>query len=117
LIRNLSEYGFEINVSRAKCKIVKGHYNGEGLDYHYIFEIAAAPYKKPDPTSSSQFDFIGMVNMLPGIDDGHQYFEGSSKVYKWIDNKKKGAEEGGYDSPRRTASSISEILQQCGFDD
>lgn len=111
LIANLSEFGFNINISRAKYKIVKGHYSGEGLDYHYVFEVVAAPYKKPDPRRGGQFDFIGMVNSLPGIDNGHQYFQRASKVYAWLNKK----ERKGYDN-LRTASSINEILQQCGFD-
>lgn len=88
LISNLSEYGFDINTSRAKCRIVKGYYSGEGLDYHYVFEIAAAPYDNTDLDNAGQFDFIGMVNTFPGIDNGHQYFEGASDVYRWIDKRK-----------------------------
>jgi hypothetical protein len=118
LIDNLVEYGFDINLSRTKYDIVKGHYSGEGLDYHYVFEIAAAPLNSPvDRLIEAQrhpdaghgggyFEFIGIVNMFPGIDNGHQYFEGSSDVYRWIDRKK---------GILQTASSIGEILQQCGY--
>lgn len=105
LIDNIASFG-NVDISKAKHKIIKGHYDGDGLNYHYLFEIAAAPYTDSNLKYGSFVTFIGAINNAPSVDDGHGYFEGAN--YSWIDKKR------GYE---RQASSITEILYKCGFDD
>lgn len=96
---------YNVNKHKAKYRIIKGHYDDGTLNYHYVFEIAAAPYNDPSIEDGGHFDFIGSINSSPSTDDGHGYFQGGG--YVWTDKKRK----------PRTASSISEILYKCGFDD
>jgi hypothetical protein len=98
--------------SKAKCRVVKGHYNAgtranSELNFHYVFEIVAAPYRDESGCPDGHVDFIGMVNNRPsGIDDGAGFFTGAPGTYKWHDKK--------YGMELRAAT-IREILHQCGF--
>lgn len=96
---------YDVNTQKAKYRIVKGHYIDDAVNYHYVFEIAAAPYSDPSLRDGGHFDFIGSINSSPSTDDGHGYFQGGE--YMWTDKKGK----------LRTASNITEILCKCGFDD
>jgi hypothetical protein len=105
LIDNIASFD-NVDISKARYKIIKGHHDGDGLSYHYMFEIAAAPYTDPNIQNGGFVVFIGAINNAPSVDDGHGYFEGAN--YSWMDKKK------GYE---RTATSITEILYKCGFND
>jgi hypothetical protein len=112
LIDNLAN-AYDIAKSRAKCRIVKGHYDkgtssNDELNFHYIIEIVAAPYKDEFRYVGGHVDFIGMVNNRPsGVDGGAGLFTGNSQdTYSWTDKK----------YIHRTAANIREILYNCGFD-
>lgn len=40
------------------------------LNYHYLFEIAAAPHTNGGFQYGSQLTFIGAVNNAPSVEDG-----------------------------------------------
>ena len=103
LIDNLAGQ-YNINRNKAKYKIVTGYYDDGSLNYPYVFEIAAAPYEDSYLSQGGQFDFVGSINSSISADDGHGYFQGGN--YSWLDKK------AGY---TKSASSISEILDSCGF--
>jgi hypothetical protein len=111
LIDNLAD-AHSIVKSKAKCRIAKGHYNkgdptNSELNFHYVFEIVAAPYKEEFGYPEGHVDFIGMVNNRPsGIDDGAGFFTGAPGIYKWYDKK---------NTMELRAANIREILHQCGF--
>jgi len=104
LIDNLAGQ-YNINRDKAKYKIVNGYYDDGVVNYPYVFEIAAAPYEDSYLSQGGQFDFIGSINSSISADDGHGYSQGGN--YSWLDKK------AGY---IKSASSISEILDSCGFD-
>src|SRR5919197_5053342 len=66
LIDNIAD-AHSVVKSKAKCRIVKGHYNvgtptNSELNFHYVIEILAAPYKDEFGHPEGHVDFIGMVN-------------------------------------------------------
>ena len=99
---------FDIDVDRAKAKVVTGCYDGDGVIFPYAIEAAIAPRNywryAYEPGS---LEFIGYVNDSPAIDGGEKYFAGGPNTYSWV-NKKTGKQE--------YAATAKEILQGCGFD-
>jgi hypothetical protein len=104
LIQNLAEV-YNIDTMRAATKIITGHYDGDGIVFPYAIETVMAPRKDmPALYNAGKVEFIGNVNDSPAIDGGERYF--SDGNYQWIDKK----------GVSRTASSVSNILHECGFD-
>src|SRR5919106_5438022 len=98
---------FDIDVDRAKAKVVTGCYDGDGVIFPYAIEAAIAPrnywryaYEPGD------LEFIGYINDSPAIDGGEKYF--SDGLYTWKDKKS---------GEQKIATSAREILQKCGFGD
>jgi hypothetical protein len=107
LMQTLAE-NYDIDITRAKAKVVTGCYEGDGVVFPYAIEAVIAPRKnwrfvyKP-----GSLEFIGYVNDSPSIDGGEKYFAGDPGTYTWK-NKKTGNLE--------YAATAREILQGCGFD-
>jgi hypothetical protein len=105
LKQSLAE-AYDIDIDRAKAKVVTGYYEGDGIVFPYAIEAVIAPRKRwRNSYAAGALDFIGYVNDSPAIDGGEKYFSGGD--YKW-ENKKTGKLE--------HATSAIEILQGCGFD-
>lgn len=105
LIENLAE-NCDIDLKKAKAKIVTGHYKNDktGQEFNYALEVALAPRTDIGSESAGKIEIIGNINSSPAIDGGHKYFDGA---YNWFDKKYK----------MITSSSIREILQECGFNE
>jgi hypothetical protein len=105
LKRNLAQ-DYDIDLHRAKAKVVTGCYDGEGVIFSYAIETVIAPIKewRAKDIEPGYIKFIGYINDSPAIDGGEKYF--SDGNYSWYNKKGK----------LKTATSAKEILQRCGFD-
>jgi hypothetical protein len=98
---------YNIDVDRAKAKVVTGYYDGDGIVFPYAIEAAIAPRKDwKYRCRPGDLEFIGYMNDSPAIDGGEKYFSDGSYIWK---DKKSGEP--------KTATSAREILQKCGFGD
>ena len=110
LKQKLAEY-YDIDIDRAKAKVVTGLYEGQGRVFPYAIEAAIAPRKnwrrKYEP---GELTFIGYVNDSPAIDGGEKYF--ADGFYEWESKPYSHGE-----ITAMTATSAREILHKCGFGD
>lgn len=98
---------YDIDLDRAKAKIVTGCYDGDDIVFSYAIEAAIAPRKDwKYRYRPGDLEFIGYINDSPAIDGGEKYFSDGS--YTWKDTKS---------CEPKTATSAREILQKCGFGD
>jgi hypothetical protein len=105
IIQDIAD-AYDIDKEKAKSRVVTGHYNDGDRQFNYAIEIAVAPRKGIDENvkDAGKVDFIGNINDTPSIDGGEGYFSGGD--YQWKDPKT------GYSLD---ASSVKEILSECGF--
>lgn len=104
LIESLAE-AYSIDTKRAAAKVVTGYSDGDGIVLSYAIEAAIAPRKDISIRhNAGKVEFIGNVNDSPAIDGGERYF--SDGNYRWTDKK----------GNSRTATSVTSILHECGFD-
>jgi hypothetical protein len=105
IIKDIAE-DYDIDVEKAKSRVVTGQHDDGVRKFNYAIEIAVAPRKGIDENvlDAGKVDFIGNINDSPSIDGGEGYFSGGS--YQWTDPKT------GYSL---SATNIRNILSECGF--
>ena len=79
IIRDIAE-DYDIDIDKAKSRVVTGHYNDGTRAFNYAIEIAVAPRKGIDENvnDAGKIDFIGNINDTPSIDGGEGYFSGGN---------------------------------------
>ena len=102
LIENLAE-NYDIDVKKAKAKIITGQYNDGIHAFNYIIEVVAAPKRNTSVEHAGEVEFVGNINSTPSIDGGEGYFQDMD--FRWTDKK---------GEPVR-ASGIRSLFHECGF--
>ena len=66
---------YDIDIDRAKAKVVTGYYDGDNIVFPYAIEAVIAPRKNwKYRYRPGDLEFIGYVNDSPAIDGGEKYF-------------------------------------------
>ncbi len=109
LIDTLAEI-YEIDVNEAKAEVVLGCYSDHIQTYPYALEVVIAPRSDLDDYHAGEVEIIDSVNDNASSDGGGAYFYGG--FYHWKDKKRNRYTQ---DYSYLYASSIQEILSECGF--
>jgi hypothetical protein len=109
LIDSLAET-YPIDKKLAKSKVVLGRYSDDESTFCYDVEVAIAPRTDLGRNHAGQIEIIDSVNNNASSDGGGSYFSGGS--YRW-EGRKRDYFTG--DRERLCASSIRNILSECGF--
>ena len=105
IIRDIAE-DYDIDIDKAKSRVVTGNYNDGTRVFNYAIEVAVAPRKGIDQNvnDAGKIDFIGNINDTPSIDGGEGYFSGGN--YQWTDSRT---------GNPLNATTVRGILSECGF--
>ena len=106
LINSLDE-NYEIDMERARAKVVIGHYSDSQQTFIFALEIAAAPRTDLDANNAGEIEIIDCVNDLASPGVGGAYFDGGN--YHWT------GEKGKLKGRQLFATTIKEIAIKCGF--
>ena len=109
LIDSLAE-SYPIDTRLAKSKVILGRYSDEERTFCYAFEVAIAPRTNLGRNHAGQIEIIDSVNNNTSSNGGGSYF--SDGGYRW-EGRKRDYFTG--DRERLYASSIRNILSECGF--
>ena len=105
IVKDIAE-DYDIDIEKAKSRVVTGQHDDGNRAFNYAIEIAVAPRKGIDENvkDAGKVDFIGNINDTPSIDGGEGYFTGGN--YQWTDSRS---------GIQLDATSVREILSECGF--
>ena len=101
---------YPIDTKLAKSKVVLGRFSDEERTFCYALEVVIAPRTDLGRNNAGQIEIIDSVNNNASSDGGGSYFSGGS--YRW-EGRKRDYFTG--DRERLYASSIRNILSECGF--